>query len=247
MFKKTVVFSALFCLVATTGVYAQGKDGAQSEGAPVTQEGNVSFDFRDADIRNVFRILSFKSGVNIVAGPEVTGVVTIKLDDVPWQQALDVILETFGYAYEKRGNIISVTTIENLKQRRENAIVLAEQEALETKIFVLNFAKASSVIESIGKMKSDRGWINFDERTNSVIVTDISSRLNIISEVVSTLDTTTPQVLIEAKIVETNLNDEENLGIDWTTKASVSGSSRETSFPFKRGATENRFAGDVTP
>ena len=96
---------------------------------------------------------------------------------MPWRQALEVILETYGYAYEKKGSIISVTTIEILKQRRENAAILAEQEKLETKIFVLNFAKASEVIESIGSVKSERGSINFDERTNSVIVTDISSRL----------------------------------------------------------------------
>jgi len=138
MLRKCIVFSFLICLVATSGVYAQGSNGTQSAGAPTTQEGNVSFDFRDADIRNVFRILSFKSGVNIVAGPEVTGVVTMKLDDVPWKQALDVILETYGYAYERRGSIISVTTIENLKQRRENAMLLAEQETLETKIFTLS-------------------------------------------------------------------------------------------------------------
>jgi type IV pilus assembly protein PilQ len=244
MFRKTIVFSMLLCLVATTGVYAQ-KDESQSEGAPVTKEGNVSFDFRDADIRNVFRILSFKSGVNIVAGPEVTGVVTIKLDDVPWQQALDVILDTYGYAYEKKGSIISVTTIDILKQRRENATLLAEQEALETKIFTLNFGKASEIIESIGKMISERGSINFDERTNSIIVTDIQSRLELVSEVVERLDTTTPQVLIEAKIVETNLDDTENLGIDWTTKVSTNGAARPISYPFKRGGTNSRFAGTV--
>ena len=102
MLRKLMVLGVFFCFTMVTGVYAQGSSGQE---APVTQEGNVSFDFRDADIRNVFRILSFKSGVNIVAGPEVTGVVTIKLDDVPWQQALDVIVETYGYAYEKRGSM----------------------------------------------------------------------------------------------------------------------------------------------
>ena len=187
----------------------------------------------------------FKSGVNIVAGPEVAGVVTIKLDDVPWQQALEVILETYGYAYEKKGNIISVTTIENLKLRRENAVLLAEQEALETGIFTLNFGKASEIIESIGKMKSERGSINFDERTNTIIITDISGRIELMSKVIETLDTTTPQVLIEAKIIETNLNDSENLGIDWTTKITGVGAQRDTTWPFKRGATENRYAGDV--
>jgi len=147
MLRKSMFLCFLICFVATSMVSAQNTNGTKSTGGPVTQEGNVSFDFRDADIRNVFRILSFKSGVNIVAGPEVTGVVTIKLDDVPWKQALEVILETYGYAFEKKGSIISVTTIEILKQRRENKALLAEQESLETKIFLLSFAKASEVIE----------------------------------------------------------------------------------------------------
>jgi len=246
MLRKCIVFSFLICLVVTSGAYAQGTNGTQSEGAPVTQEGNVSFDFRDADIRNVFRILSFKSGVNIVAGPEVSGAVTMKLDDVPWKQALEVILETYGYAYEKKGSIISVTTIEILKQRRENTMLLAEQESLETRIFILNFAKASEVIQSIGKMKSERGSVNYDERTNSVIITDISSRLELMDGIIDTLDRTTPQILIEAKIIETNLDDSENLGVDWVLKAGLSGSSRPTSFPFKRGITDNRFGGDIT-
>jgi len=245
MLKKLVLLSVFACMIAAAPVYAQNAGDAPSGEAPVTKEGNVSFDFRDADIRNVFRILSFKSGVNIVAGPEVTGVVTIKLDDVPWKQALDVILETYGYAYDQKGSIISVTTIENLKQRRENAMLLAEQEALETRIFTLNFGKASEIIESISKMKTERGSIDFDERTNALIVTDIQSRVDKIEEVVTSLDATTPQVLIEAKIVETNLNDTENLGIDWTTKVTTSGASRPISYPFKYGVTDSRFAGTV--
>jgi len=245
MFKKALVLSVVVSLMVGS-VYAQEQKqqqqaAPQSTEAPVTQEGNVSFDFRDADIQNVFRILSFKSGVNIVAGPEVTGVVTIKLDDVPWQQALDVILETYGYAYEKKGNIISVTTIENLKQRRENAALLAEQEPLETKIFTINFGKASEIIESISKMKSERGSINYDERTNTIIVTDIEDRLQVMANVIETLDKTTPQVLIEAKIVETNLNDTENLGIDWIVQASANGAQRQITWPFKIGETQSRY------
>ena len=94
-------------------------------------------------------------------------------------------------------------------------------------------------------MKAERGSINYDERTNAVSGTDISSRVELIAGIIDTLDKTTPQVLIEAKIIETNLDDSENLGIDWTTKASLSGASRPTSFPFKRGATDNRFGGIV--
>lgn len=209
--------------------------------------GKVSLDFRDADIRNVFKILSFKSGVNIVASPEVTGAVSIQLNDVPWQQALDVILQTYGYAYERKGNIIMVTTVDNLKKRREDAVLLAEQEPVVTKTFTLNFGKASKVIASVEKMKSERGSVDFDERTNTIIVTDLQQRIDLIAEVIKTLDTTTPQVLIEAKIVETTLSDSDKLGIDWTTKVSVSGSKRPTVYPWVSNTSDSKFVPDAFP
>ncbi len=218
----------------------------KKEEPPTTAPGNVSLDFREADIRNVLQILALKSGVNIVASPEVTGVISIQLKDVPWQQALDVILQTAGYAYSKKGNIIMVTTVEKLKKLREDAIQLAAQEPLETKTFTLNFGKASEIIQSIEKMKSERGHIDFDARTNTLIVTDVSQNTQLIEGVISTLDTTTPQVLIEAKIVETTLNDTENLGIDWTAQGSVSGAARPITWPFTT-ATSNKFVQDNFP
>lgn len=210
-------------------------------------EGNVSLDFRDADIANVLKILSFKSGVNIVVGPEVTGLVTIQLHDVPWKQALEVVLETYGYAFEQKGNIITVTTVENLKQRRENATALAEQEPVETRTFTLNFGRASEIISSVEKMKSERGSINYDERTNTLIVTDISKRLDLMEGVIKKLDRTTPQVLIEAKIVETNFNDQENLGVDWLSQVTVSGSERPITYPFTVRSTGTKYTPDDFP
>jgi len=210
------------------------------------QEGNVTLDFRDADIRNVLRILAYKSGINIVPGPAVTGLVTIQLTDVPWQLALDVILENYGYSYEKKGNIIMVTTIENLMQRRENAQALAEQEPLETKHFVLNFAKASKVAESINKLKTSRGTVHYDQRTNTIIVRDTVSNIPLITDIVSSLDATTPQVLIESKIIETTLSKSEKLGVDWIAKAEISGSKRPTVYPFTPSS-ENKYLVDDIP
>lgn len=217
---------------ATEPQILQEKVNMNKEDVSISQEGNVSLDFRDADIQNVLRILAYKSGVNIVAGPDVTGLVTIQLTSVPWKQALDVILQTYGYAYEQRGNIITVTTVENLKKRREDAVILSDQEPLDTKTFVLNYAKASDIIESIEKMKTERGSINYDERTNSLVVRDISSNVDLIAEVIKDLDTITPQVLIEAKIVETTLSNTEKLGIDWVTAATITGAKRPHIWPF---------------
>lgn len=212
----------------------------------ITQEGNVSLNFRDVDIRNVLKSLSLKSGVNVVVAPDVAGVITIELTDVPWEQALEVILDTYGYAYEKKGNIITVTTIERMKQRREDELVLAEQEPLQMETFALKFSKASEVVASIDPIKSDRGIVNFDERTNIIIVRDISKNIQSISGVISKLDRPTEQVQIEAKIVETTFVDTENLGVDWLTKATISGAERPIIWPFT-SATDDKYAPDAFP
>ncbi len=214
------------------------KTAAAVEKVDVAEGGNVSIDFRDADIQNVLRILSYKSGVNIVTGPEVTGLVTIKLKDVPWKRALEVILETYGYGYELKDNIITVTTIDGMKKRREDATLLAEQEPLVTRTFILNYAKASEVIASLDKMKTARGSINYDERTNTLIVRDLSRNMDLVETVVKQLDRTTPQVLIEAKVVETTLDNAEKLGIDWTAQISVSGAKRPSTWPFAAHSNE---------
>ena len=203
------------------------------------KSGLVSLDFRDADIRNVLKVLSYNSGINIVAGPEVTGLVTIELKDVPWQKALEVVLSMYGYGYDRKGDIITVTTIENLKKRREDNLVLAEQEPLSTKTFILNFAKAADVIASIEKMKTSRGSINYDQRTNAVIVRDIESNIELMENVIKILDNVTPQVYIEAKVVETTISNTDNLGVDWTVKASAAGSKHPTTWPFDTG--NNRY------
>ena len=251
--NRVIILASIIAAV-TMNAYAQQnpsttppQESAPMEEVSVGEEGRVSLDFRDADIRNVFKILAFKSGVNIVASPEVQGAVSIQLNDVPWQQALEVILQTYGYAYDRKGNIIIVTTIENLKQRREDAALLAEQEPLLTRTFMLNFAKASSIIASVEKMKSERGSVDFDERTNTIIVTDINEKIVLIEGVVDSLDSTTPQVLIEAKIVETQLTDTDRLGFDWTAKVSLSGASRPISYPFKEGQSDNRFMPSAFP
>ncbi|MBF0532936.1 MAG: type IV pilus secretin PilQ [Candidatus Omnitrophica bacterium] len=208
-----------------------------------SDNGLVSLDFREADVQNVLKILALKSGVNIVPSPTVTGPVTIQLKNVPWEQALDVVLSTYGFAAERKGSIILVSTIADLKKRRDDAAVLAEQEPLETKAFPLSFGKAKEVLNSIEKMKTERGSINMDDRTNTIILTDISSRIKLIEKVVQQLDTTTPQVLIEAKMIKKTFVDSDNLGIDWLTKITVGGSIRPTSFPFKDAVSDTYLQG----
>jgi type IV pilus assembly protein PilQ len=196
--------------------------------------GNVTIDFREADIKNVLKVLAYKSGVNIISGPEVVGLVNIQLKNVPWQKALDVVLSTYGYSYEQKGTVIMVTTIDNLKKRREDAKLLADQEPLSTETFLLNFSKAEDVVKTLDKMKTARGSINFDQRTNSVIINDVGSNVAILKDIVHQLDAVTPQVLIEARIIETGLGSQETMGLKWP--ASLGGSAtfpvRTHSFPW---------------
>lgn len=203
-------------------------------------KGCVTLDLEDADIKNVLQILSYKAGVNIVPTPDVQGLVTIKLKNVTWQDALNVILRTYGYGYDQRGSVIIVTTIENLKKMRENAAMLEDQESVSAKTFILDYADAAEVVGSIEKLITPKGSINFDKRTNVLIVRDIPSNLELISVVVERLDATTPQVLIEAKIIETTLTDEENMGIDWVFQAGASGAKRPTYYPFTQSS-DNKY------
>lgn len=185
---------------------------------------NVSLDFSEADIRSVLRIISLKSGVNIIAGAEVKGPVTVRLVDVPWEKALSVVLKTYGFTYERDGNIIRVTTLGNLAT-----------EALETEIYSLTHAKASEVVTTLQEMLTERGSMRPDDRTNVLIVTDIPTVVYRIGQVIERLDKGTPQVLIEAKMVEMTVNDAEKIGVKWNAALELTGPSRPHSFPWEAG------------
>ncbi|HQL41876.1 MAG TPA: secretin N-terminal domain-containing protein, partial [Candidatus Omnitrophota bacterium] len=228
----------------TTGKSA-GPAAAQtaSDAHEAVCDGCVTLDFENADIRNVLEILSYKAKINIVPSPDVQGLVTIKLKNVTWQDALNVILKTYGYGYDQRGNIIVVTTVQNLKKLREDDLILADQESVMTKTFILDYADATQVVGSIEKMLTARGTVNFDKRTNVLIVRDTPSNLEVVAKVVERLDAATPQVLIEAKIIETTLTNTENMGIDWTFKAGASGSARPAYWPFTENSSNKFLSG----
>lgn len=213
-----VAASSATAAVATDAVVAPAIENEE----PPTAPGNVTIDFKEANIQNVLRILSLKSGVNIVAGKDVVGNVTIRLVNVPWEKALDVVLKTYGYAYDRDGEIIRVTTLENLKR-----------EELSTEVFVLSYAQASEVEKSIKDVLSERGKVRSDPRSNMMIVTDMPTVIQKVRTVVGKLDKGTPQVTIETKVIETTLGSSEKLGIKWNIQATLKGASRPTSFPFQ--------------
>ena len=128
-------------------------------------DNTVTLDFKDADIQNVLRVLAYKSGVNIVAGKEVVGTVTIRLVDVPWDQALDVILSTYGFAYERQGNIITVATVDAMKERREKKKELTEIEGVTSKVFTLQYLDAQDAKKMLEPQLSPQGKISVLEIT----------------------------------------------------------------------------------
>lgn len=186
----------------------------------------VDLDFKDADIHNILRLLSEVGGVNIVTSDEVQGTVTIRMRNVPWDQALDVILQAKGLGMVRRTNLIRVALMETLEQEREAAIARQKQREqlspLETRLVPVSYATATELQPRVQELLSGRGSVSVDERTNVLIVRDIRDNLGDVEELVRTLDTQTPQVLVEARIVEATSNYTRDVGIQWGGSASAS-------------------------
>lgn len=174
----------------------------------------ISLDFQDADIVPIFRLLSDISGYNIVVSPEVKGKLTMKLINVPWDQALDILLKTFSLGKTVENNIIRIAPYNAFAKEMEEAV---KSVPLETKIFHISYADVSNIEKSIkdAKILSSRGSISVDKRTSSVAINDVAAGFPQIENFLSTLDTPTPQVMIEARLVEVNTSDVSALGIQW--------------------------------
>jgi len=194
------------------------EEGGFDEGKAY-QGRRVSLDFKDADIANILRLIAEVSDLNVIAGQEVTGKVTIRLVDVPWDQALDVILLTKGLGFVRIGNILRIAPVETLKLESEARLQdrrsREKLEDLVVKLQPVNFAKASDLGKLVKRLLSGRGSVNVDDRTNTLIIKDIPSVIHEATALVKAVDTQTPQVLIEAKIVEATLNFSRGLGVLW--------------------------------
>jgi type IV pilus secretin PilQ/predicted competence protein len=180
----------------------------------------ISLDFAGADIRSVLRVFGETSGLNIIIDPKVQGTVDVALRDVPWDQALEVILKSAGLGYVIDGNIVRIATLSVLADEEKQRRQLAEEQALggtlETLTRTLSYATArdfKAVIQSSALTK--RGQVQVDERTNTLIVRDLPAALPAIREIIDTLDRAQPQVEIEARIVQTTRNFARQLGVQW--------------------------------
>jgi type IV pilus assembly protein PilQ len=165
----------------------------------------ISVNLKDVDLKDFFRLIHEISGLNVVLDPNVHGSLTVVLDDVPWDQALDIVLKNNDLARELEGNVLRIATVDTLKKEAEGRRAQVEAEALAVeKVSVtrfLSYAHAKDVIVTIKKFLSVRGDVVADERTNAVIVNDIPKVIPVIDRMLTQLDRKTQEVEIEARVV----------------------------------------------
>ncbi|TSA09444.1 MAG: type IV pilus secretin family protein [Deltaproteobacteria bacterium] len=183
----------------------------------------ISLDFQNADIHNVLRLLAEVSKLNIVAGDDVTGKVTLKLDRVPWDQALDVVLAAKGLGMIRTGNVIRIAPLARVAEENKRLMELQQAEPMVTEYIQVNYGKAEKLKDQIDKIRSERGSVTFDERTNKIVIKDTPTVIENARAIVSSLDEPTRQVLIEARIVEATADFSRELGVQWGGTFSKSG------------------------
>jgi type IV pilus assembly protein PilQ len=194
---------------------SSGEDGTSSvAGQPKAEDKKytgqkISLEFKDADIKNVFRLLAEVSGNNIMVTDDVSRKVTVRLIELPWDQAMDLIVETNGLAKEEIGNVIRISTAGRFKSDRD-ALVAARRarddlEPLQTVYYSINYAKVKELESKVKPLMSKRpdAALVIDERSNTIMLRDLQKTVEDVSTLVAKLDLRTAQVLIESNLVET--------------------------------------------
>ena len=213
-------------------------DTSSASDTPYTGR-RINLDFVNADIHSIFRLISSVSRLNIIASDDVKGTVTVRMEDVPWDLAFAAVLQAKGLGSQRFGNgmssetilldaridgvdenlVVRVAPIETIKSEQQSALEAkrAKEELTELQLLVipLNYAQASEISAQVSKLLGKRGSIQIDSRGNQLILQDTEDRLAQIRELVRHLDKQTPQVLIEARIVEATASFDRSLGIQW--------------------------------
>jgi len=199
----------------------------------------ITLDFQGADLRAVLRTFADISGLNIVIDPSIQGTVDVALRDVPWDQALDIILRANKLGYSVDGTIVRIVPMNVLAQESDDRKKLADANALAGELRIitrpLSYAKAVDLVPIITKSSlSPRGDVQIDVRTNTLIIRDLADRLQAASELIVALDRPQPQVEIEARIITLNRNFAKELGLQWNFNGRVDpsvGTSTGLAFP----------------
>jgi type IV pilus assembly protein PilQ len=180
----------------------------------------ISMDFQGVDLRAVLRAFAEPSGLNFIIDPDVQGSVDMVLTEVPWDQALEVILRANQLDYTVDGTIVRIARIETLKRENDSRQALAKSVAdagaLQVRTFALSYARATAAAPLIKKAAlSPRGDVQIDDRTNTLIITDLPAKLDQAASLISTIDRAEPQVEVEARIVQTTRDFARALGVQW--------------------------------
>jgi type IV pilus assembly protein PilQ len=214
----------------------------------------VSLDFQGADLRAVLRTFAEISGLNIVIDPSVQGSVDVALRDVPWDQALDIILRANKLGYFVDGTIVRVAPLTVLAEEEKQRRKLGEEQALSGEIKVLthtlSYAKAEEIKPLLEKSAlSQRGTVQFDPRTNTLIISDLAASLTTAANLIKELDTPQPQVEIEARIIQTTSDFARTIGVQWGINGRANallGNTTPLAFP-NNGALEGRVGPEQGP
>jgi type IV pilus assembly protein PilQ len=198
---------------------SEGTGQMRSYVADASDGRRMSLDVQGAEVQTVLRSLAEFSGKNIVASKEVKGQVTLRLRNVPWRHALDILLRAQALGQVERGSTIIVSNLETLrKEEMERRTAERNQEELLplfTRIISISYANSEEMAKAVEKTLTKRGHIEVDKRTNALLVTDIEDRLDQAESMIRSLDTRTPQVEIVARLVDVDVSATRDLGIKW--------------------------------
>ncbi len=193
-----------------------------ASGAPQRREYSgrrITLEFHDIEVRNLLRLIADVSKKNIVVADDVQGRVTVSLKNVPWDQALELVLKTKGLDKEEMGNVIRIAKFEEIAKEQEARAKAAAARAplipLKVRLIPVNFAPAKEIAARVKEVLSERGTVSTDDRTNVLIVKDIQEALARAEGLVRNLDTEIPQVRIESRIVEASSNFAKQIGVQW--------------------------------
>jgi len=212
---------------ATTVAAQQASGGSNAPQAGHYTGEPISVNLKDVDLKDFFRLIHEISGLNVVLDPNVKGTLTIVLDEVPWDQALDIVLQNNSLDKQLTGNVLRVATRETLKKEAESERDLekaqAEAVAPVTVTRVLSYAKATTMKDTLKKFLSARGDILSDDRSNQLIIRDIPSVIPTIDNLIRQLDRKSQQVEIEARVVSASRTFAQDIGVQWGFAGTTTG------------------------
>ncbi len=220
--------------------------GKEKAGDEYTGE-KISLDFQDAKVKNILRIIAEVGKINIITSDNVKGKVTLRLVDVPWDLALEIILKNNKLGMSKTGDIVRIATLDELGE--ESKLLAATKKSgaaaakLYLKIFQINYESVDKLKTNLDTIKSDRGSIDVNKRSNTLIIQETKEKLSEMERLIEVLDKRTQQVLIEARIVELSSNYARELGVKWGGRYSTS---TGASFPKTVGLSGISAAGDAS-